>query len=134
MTDDIFQDADIIDTYSRKEAIEDGTLVDMTQEPFGQIAREAGIKWPVAMTAAAFDGFVDVSDTKGHSCQDAAGRFLEVVRMFRVTRRETSPLEARWTLLVRDPDGRRRRKELKCISGPDDDGEPCLTFMLPDED
>jgi len=43
-------------------------------------------------------------------------------------------LEARGTLNVRDPDGRIRLKELKCVSGPNDEGEPCLTFMLPEED
>jgi hypothetical protein len=134
MSPSLFDDAEIISMYTRTQAIEDGILVDMTQEPFGTLAREAGLKWPIAMTATAFQEFVAVTDTKGHACQDAKGRWWDVVWMFRKTRREVTPLEARWSVFVRDPDGRVRRKELKCVSGPADDGEPCLTFILPNED
>jgi hypothetical protein len=131
---DLFEDAEIISVYTRKQALSDGVLVDMTVEPFGNLAKEAGLKWPIAMTATAFGEFVAVTDTPGHRGQDLSGRWWDVVFMFRRTRREISPLEARWTLNVRDPDGRTRLKELKCVSGPDDEGEPCLTFMLPGED
>ncbi|RZU28895.1 DUF6573 family protein [Edaphobacter modestus] len=134
MSHSLFENAEILSMYTRAQAIEDGVLVDMTAEPFGDLAREAGLKWPITMTSTAFHAFVAVSDTKGHSCQDIKGRWWDVVWMFRRTRREISPLEARWSVCVRDPDGRVRQKQLKCVSGPADDGEPCLTFMLPDED
>jgi hypothetical protein len=130
----LFEGAEIISAYTRKQAISDGVLVDMTVEPFGRLAKDAGLKWPIAMTATAFGEFVAVTDAPGHRCQDLSGRWWDVVFMFRRTRREISPLEARWTLNVRDPDGRTRLKELKCVSGPDDEGDPCLTFMLPGED
>ena len=131
----LFDDAEIISRYTRTQAIEDGILVDMTAEPFGDLAREAGLKWPIAMTATAFNEFVAVDkNAKGHAGQDVKGRWWDVVFMFRRTRREVSPLEARWKLVVQDPDGRTRRKELKCVSGPADDMSPCLTFMLPGED
>jgi hypothetical protein len=134
MSDLFSEQTEIVSRYSRIEAIEYGVLVDMTQEPFGSLAREAGIIWPIAMTATAFSAFVEVSNTVGRSSQNVKGRWWDVVWMFRRTRREISPLEARWKLAVRDPDGRLLRKELKCISGPADDGSPCLTFMLPNED
>jgi hypothetical protein len=134
MSDTFSEQTKIISTYSRAEAIEDGVLVDMTQEPFGSLALEAGIIWPIAMTATAFAAFVEVSETAGHSCQDVKGRWWDVVWMFRRTRREVTPLEARWQLAVCDPDGRLLQKELKCVSGPADNGSPCLTFMLPNED
>ncbi len=134
MSDLFSEQAEIISIYSRADAIADGVLVDMTQEPFGSLAREAGIVWPIAMTSTAFAEFVEVFDAPGHSCQDVKGRWWDVLWMFRRTRREVSPLEARWKLAVRDADGRQRQKELKCVSGPADDGSPCLTFMLPNED
>jgi hypothetical protein len=134
MSPSLFDDAEIISMYTRAQAIEDGILVDMTQEPFGALAREAGLKWPIAMTMTAFVDFVAVSDAKGHADQDVKGRWWDVVFMFKRTKRSISPLEARWSVFVRDPDGRVRQKELKCVSGPADDGEPCLTFMLPSED
>ena len=44
----MFEDADIISRYSRADAFRDGTLVDMTAA-----AREAGIRYPTALTRAA---------------------------------------------------------------------------------
>ena len=131
---DLFEGAEIISVYTRKQAISDGVLVDMTVEPFGRLAKDAGLKWPIAMTATAFGDFVAMTEAPGHRCQDLSGRWWAVVFMFRRTRREISPLEASWKLNVRDPDGRIRLKELEFVSGPDDEGEPCLTFMLPGED
>jgi len=135
MSASLFDDAEILSRYTRTQAIEDGILVDMTTEPFGSLAREAGLKWPIAMTATAFHQCVAVDGgAKRHAGQDVKGRWWDVVFMFRRTRREISPLEARWKLIVQDPDGRRRFKELKCVSGRADDMSPCLTFMLPGED
>jgi hypothetical protein len=53
----LFDDTEIISRYTRAQAIEDGISVDMTAEPFGDLAREAGLKWPIAMTATAFNDF-----------------------------------------------------------------------------
>ena len=39
----------VIYSYTRKQAIEDGVLVDITD-----VAKEAGIKYPVAITSTAF--------------------------------------------------------------------------------
>jgi hypothetical protein len=47
---DLFEGAEIISVYTRKQAISDGVLVDMTVEPFGRLAKDAGLKWPIAMT------------------------------------------------------------------------------------
>jgi hypothetical protein len=129
-----FEGAEVLSIYTRTQALEDGVLFDMTQEPFGDLARKCGIKWPVAMTATAFHECVAVSDTQGHCGQDIIGRWWDVLMTFRSLRREVSPLEVRWSVFVHDPDGRQRQKQLKCVSGPDDDGKPCLTFMLPNED
>jgi hypothetical protein len=64
----------------------------MTVEPFGDLAREAGLKWPIAMTATAFNEFVAVDkDAKGHASQDVKEIFWDVVFMFKCTRREVSP-------------------------------------------
>ena len=42
---DIFMPEDLITSYSREQAIDDGVLVDVSQ-----VAREAGIKFPVALS------------------------------------------------------------------------------------
>ena len=44
-TPSLFENADVIHRYTRAQAIEDGTLVDVTET-----AREAGWRFPVATT------------------------------------------------------------------------------------
>jgi hypothetical protein len=41
------EDADLIYRYTRADALRDGVLIDVSE-----VAREAGFKWPVALTAA----------------------------------------------------------------------------------
>ncbi len=45
---------EVISTYTRAQGIEDGMLVDLSTGELGQLAREAGFKVPVAVTAAVF--------------------------------------------------------------------------------
>jgi hypothetical protein len=75
------------------------------------------------MTTTAFLEFVAVSDAKGHTCQDVKGRWWDVVFMFRRTKRTISPLEARWSVMVRDPDGRGSTQRAEVCKRPSDDGE-----------
>ena len=42
---------EVIYTYTRAQAIEDGVLIDATE-----MAKETGFKWPVALTAAGLGG------------------------------------------------------------------------------
>jgi hypothetical protein len=50
----------------------DGVLIDVSA-----VAREAGIRWPVALTAAAWARCVRVPP--GVACQDEAGRLWDVL-------------------------------------------------------
>ena len=51
----MFSNDDLVHRYSREEAIRDGVLIDVSP-----MAREAGIRHPVALTAAAWDRCVAV--------------------------------------------------------------------------
>ena len=64
-----FENAPIISAYSRADAIADGVLVDLMQPGTVELIKNAAIKYPVAITAAAFG---EVSDPKPHS--DLRGR------------------------------------------------------------
>jgi hypothetical protein len=44
----VFEEADLIHRYTRADALRDGVLVDVSAT-----AREAGFRWPVALTRAA---------------------------------------------------------------------------------
>jgi len=69
---------EVISTYSRAEALEDGVLIDA-----GPMAREAGLRWPVALTAAAWEDCVAWSeaDSERQVPQDKTGRLWDVLYM-----------------------------------------------------
>src|SRR5581483_4822661 len=69
---------DPIHSYSRKQAIEDGALVDASQ-----LAREAGFRIPVALTRAAWERTVTVP--KNVVCQDETGRLWDVLTVLYAT-------------------------------------------------
>ena len=66
----------VISTYTRAQAIEDGVLIDV-----GAMAREAGFKWPVALTTSAWADFMDWSedDSRQQVYQDQSGRLWDVL-------------------------------------------------------
>lgn len=123
-TDDI-----LIHSYSRREAIADGVLVDVSET-----AREAGFRFPVALTHAAWATCVRVPD--GVSCQDEAGRLWDLLTMLRhacrSAARDASTLY--FDVLVLNDDTAPKPVRLKSVCGPDDDHSPCITVMLPEED
>ena len=118
----------LVYAYTRKEAIEDGLLVDVSQ-----MAKKAGIAIPTAVTAAVRERYVAVPDAVGW--QDETGRLWDVLWMLRcAVARGAKGSEVRYTVMV-DNDGLGPRPvELKAVCGPGDDGEPVSTIMLPDED
>src|SRR3954465_10255376 len=68
----MFENADLIHRYSRADALRDGVLVDVSAT-----AREAGIRFPVALTRAVWERGVAVPP--GVLCQDEAGRLWDVL-------------------------------------------------------
>jgi hypothetical protein len=127
----MFENADLIHRYSRADAIRDGVLIDVSAA-----ARDAGFKFPVALTAAAWSRCVEVPP--GVLCQDEAGRLWDVLTMLRVaaSRPSDDPQEVRFAVHVRN-DNRERTPplvRLKAVCGPGDEGEPVVTVMLTEED
>lgn len=131
-------------TYTRAQAIEDGQLIDVSTT-----AREAGIVWPVALTSTAWADCVEWTDAtearKGYTGQSESGRLWDVCWMLsRVVLRaarqglQASPAHPMYVELLRTPrEGRGVRPRLvhlKFIVGPDDNGRPCITVMMPGED
>jgi hypothetical protein len=125
----MFDNGDLIHRYTCAEVIADGVLIDVSAT-----AREAGIAYPVALTRAVWDLYVRVP--AGVEAQDEAGRLWDLVWMLWVgmcaAKGDGSTLHYR--LHVRNDNRGPMPVTLKCVCGPDDDGSPCLTVMLPDED
>jgi hypothetical protein len=96
------------------------------------VAREAGIRWPVALTTAAWAKCVAVPP--GVACQDEAGRLWDVLFLLACAVRRGGGV--RFGVHVRN-DNRDRTPplvRLKALCGPGDGGAPVVTVMLPEED
>jgi hypothetical protein len=127
----MFEDADLIHRYSRADALSDGVLIDASRA-----AREAGFRYPVALTAAAWAECVAVPP--GVACQDEVGRLWDLLVMLRcaIRRGGGATRELRFGVHVRNDDreGTPPLVRVKAVCGPGDEGEPVVTVMLLDED
>ncbi len=127
---------EVIFTYSRAQALEDGVLVDA-----GEMATEAGFRFPVAITAAAWSDCVvwTDADSAGQVHQDQSGRLWDLLFMAHHAIRSSRSGGDRLTFqLCRVPrDGKSTEPAittLKLIVGPGDEGEPVVTILLLNED
>jgi hypothetical protein len=128
--EDLF--GEVIFAYTRGQALADGVLVDVTET-----AEEAGFRIPVALTRAVWAEYVLVPH--GVEGQDEAGRLWDVLWMCRHGIGQGKNLDASEVIFPLHVRNDNRRGEpplvtLKAVCGPDDDGTPCITIMMPDED
>ena len=127
---------DVIYSYTRAQAIEDGVLVEA-----GSMAQEAGFKWPVALTSAVWEDCVAWTDDDSRKklFQDQAGRLWDVLYMASHTIRTSKDSGDRLLYeLYRVPrDGYSTEAKpvtLQLIIGPGDHGEPVITILMLNED
>jgi len=128
----MFDERDLIHSYSRKQAIEDGVLVDATS-----VAQEAGFRIPVALTSTVWADCVAWNENdaaRGALGQSERGRLWDVAwmaahaaRLHRARAGNRAPFS-----VMRIPRGRRRAERVGLVVhiGPGDAGEPVATIML----
>lgn len=125
------QDNFVIFSYPRRQALEDGVLVDVTPT-----ARDGGFRYPVAVTRAVWDQVIAPDDASRAIGQSEEGRLWDVLWTLRLAihhcPRNTDHLQ--YELLVLRDGQTTSLVTLKALCGPDDDGSPCLTILLPEED
>lgn len=119
----------VIHSYSRADALEDGVLVDVSD-----VAKEAGFKWPVAVTS---ELWADINTFTKGSGQDVSGRLWDVVYMARMAAKGTIPVQGNQTNAVYQMTlkmGKKSRYQVRMVSGPGDNMEPVITLMQPHQD
>lgn len=128
--DDLF--GPIVHTYTRAQAVADGFQVEVTKT-----AQEAGIRFPVFVTMAAWNKYVTVPPHI--TGQDEDGRLWDILWMtrfaiMRMSRRSASRLPVQ--LYVRNDNRGTKLVTLVAVCGPldIDDPQPSITIMLPEED
>jgi hypothetical protein len=125
---------DLIYSYSREEAINDGVLVDVTNT-----AKEAGFICSVALTQSVNEAINEIP--KGFEWQDEKGRLWDLINiLFYSVRFNKNKSIITFKVLMPHCFYNNKGKKiiedklnLKCVAGPGDKGELVLTVMLPHE-
>ena len=129
----MFDDFDVIHRYTRAQAIQDGVLVDLGKGDLANLSREAGIRFPVAMTAGAWAKTVGGLDDPLPAGQSIEGRVWDVLMVFRYAAKAQGG--SRCDFEVRVWGGTRQEVvKLWALCGPGDNAEPVITIMLAGED
>jgi len=127
-----FEDAPVIFSYTRAQAIEDGVLVDLTAW-----AKETGFKVPVACTSTVWQGYVvPLPETEGWG-QSERGRAHDLLWLLFLAikaSKNTGQDQILYKVLFLMAPNKTEEVTLKAHFGPGDDGEPVVTIMRPDED
>jgi len=103
-------------------------LIDVTE-----MAQEAGIKYPTALTSAVWHQYIVPADDLVSQGQSEQGRLWDVLWMFRVNSLKNYSSEMFFEVYFL-MDNKQELIRLKSICGPGDDPEPVITIMLQDED
>lgn len=131
---EFWSEADIIHTYTRKDAIEDGTLIQVDTK----ISKEAGLKWPVAIHRSVWEKYVDWTkdDTQRQTYQDLEGRLWDVLYMLRCAigyaKENSNRLRFELYVIPRGTKSKAKKPRLTCLWAlfhPGNDAEPVITIL-----
>jgi hypothetical protein len=123
----VFKDEDVIFAYSRKDAIQDGVLIDVVT-----MAKAAGFRIHVALTSTVFERYVSESDKL--TGIDYDGRLWDVLQALRYAIKTGDKRQSQILFKLVDNGNTAQTVTLKAVCGRDDDAKPCITIMLPEED
>ncbi len=127
---DVF--GEVISTYTRAQAIEDGVLVDANIGDLAEVTRQ-NFKYPVAMTSAVF-GLMEKAVDHPDWCNDFKGVWHDILHMSKVAIVQRIDATQHLFRVIITGTGRKRYHMLKIVCHPGDNAEPVLTVMMPDED
>ena len=120
---------EVISSYTRAQALEDGVLVDLSS-----LALESGFKMPLAVTSGVW---AVINPEPMPSCQDWRGRAWDLLTILRLAIHRSAPSTDRVDfapLFVLKSGQPPKPVPMYALCGPGDDGEPTITVMLPNED
>lgn len=124
-----FADAEIISVYTRQQAIDDGMFVDVSK-----MAKEAGIKYPVAITSNLFHTYIEPSEEAKSYGQSVDGRLWDVLFVFRMMAKRANGSFIKFTVSFNDG----TKKEdvdiwAVCEAQSPTDPSPAINIMLPED-
>jgi hypothetical protein len=121
---------DIIYSYTRKQALEDGVLIDVTET-----AKEAGFVIPVAVTNGLYAEYIEPSESLKNLGQTTNGRLWDVLFMLHLKIHNCPKANTViYTVAFEKENGMTDEINLKAVIDGGDDGNPVLTIMKENED
>lgn len=120
----------IIYSYTRQQAIEDGVLIDVSPE-----AKAAGFKIPVCIGDSLYNGYVVPSrdvESEGQSLQGRLHDLFEMTKAAAANRWQGNRVLFDVLFLTKP----RVLEKVQCLAvvGPGDYGEPVMTICLPEDE
>lgn len=132
----LFENAEIISVYTRRQAIDDGFQIDANEGDFAEVTRQ-NFKFPVYMTTGVYE-LIEKAVANRRWCNDLKGVWHDICWMARLAicaNRDGDRVGFR--VIIRGA-GRRSNYLMVATVGARgldiDDAEPAITIMLPDED
>lgn len=120
----------LIYSYTRAQAIEDGVLVDVTAQ-----AAQLGFKVHTVVTDHLYNGYVVPPAGLEGNGQSVAGRLQDLLfRTLIEANRHGGRDRAEFDVLFLMAPGRWDTVHVVAAIGPGDQGEPVMTIMLPEDD
>lgn len=126
-----FADFELIHSYTRKQAIADGVLVDLMQNEMLDVCRQH-YKHPIACTLPVFEIMRKAVENKRY-CNDYAGILHDMLYLSRVHYQFHGHTARLFKVIIKGA-GRKSLYTFKLVCHPGDNAEPVMTIMLPDED
>jgi hypothetical protein len=121
---------EVIHSYTRAQAIEDGVLIDLSALA-PEVCRQHYTA-PVACTAAVW-AIVDRAVKNPRWMNDVNGVVHDVLWMSRVSGARLDGFTKIFQVIIKGA-GRKSTFTFKATMGPDESGTPCFTIILPEED
>jgi len=123
--------SDLIFKYSRASALADGVLVDVSE-----LAREAGFKFPVAVSDTLYHGYLTPPLELAKEGQSLNSRLWDTLSVLRYAIKSASATDrlSFTVLFAQASDATPVSVDLLAVCGPGDSGEPVITIMLPSDD
>lgn len=123
--------ADVIFSYSRKQAIADGVLIEVPPST----CQEAGINYPIAITSTLWESLVKPSPELEAQGQSIEGRLWDLLSMFVFyARTATSPTLIFECLFQMESSKEPELHTIKGVMGPGDTPDLVITIMYLEED
>lgn len=127
----MFNNENQVFSYSREDALKDGVLIDTTS-----LSKEAGIKFPTAVTVKLWNEYINPSQEMIEQGQSIDGRLWDLLMIFHLeaTRSESVDLLFFEVLFQMKVGKEPELIKIKAQCHPGDHCEPVITFLLPGED